>query len=193
LLVTNNQKLNRWKQPVGYRLSPGHNARVLMQPQAPIMRRARFLERHLWATQFSPLERFPAGEYPNQSAGGSGLPWWTYANRPLAGQDLVLWYNFGITHVPRPEEWPIMPICCVGFELIPDNFFDRNPTMMGRQPDKFQSATTPGTVSAARTYSIPSSSAATSSSTAATAANNHSDTTVHNNTSTCCKKLTARL
>jgi primary-amine oxidase len=70
-----------------------------------------------------------AGEYPNQSPGGEGLPKWTAANRSIQNQDVVLWYTMGITHIPRPEEWPVMPVHNAGFKLVPVGFFARNPAL----------------------------------------------------------------
>ena len=61
--------------------------------------------------------------------GGDGLPEWTAANRSIADTDLVVWYTFGHTHIPRPEDWPVMPAHKIGFMLTPDGFFDANPAM----------------------------------------------------------------
>ena len=41
----------------------------------------------------------------------------------------MLWYTFGIHHVPRPEDWPVMPVDVVSFWLRPVGFFDRNPAL----------------------------------------------------------------
>jgi primary-amine oxidase len=41
----------------------------------------------------------------------------------------VLWYVFGIHHVTRPEDWPVMPADTVSFWLKPFGFFDRNPAL----------------------------------------------------------------
>jgi primary-amine oxidase len=41
----------------------------------------------------------------------------------------VLWHVFGIHHVPRPEDWPVMPVDVFSFELKPVGFFDRNPAL----------------------------------------------------------------
>ncbi len=40
-----------------------------------------------------------------------------------------VWYVFSHMHVPRPEDWPVMPVCSIGFQLKPDGFFARNPAM----------------------------------------------------------------
>ena len=116
-------------QPVAYRLCPGENTLPYAQPGSSLLARAAFLTRNLWVTPFDAHERFPAGEYPNQNPGGDGLPKWTAADRDIADRDLVVWYTFGQTHIPRLEDWPVMPVASVGFMLRPDGFFDRNPTL----------------------------------------------------------------
>jgi len=93
------------------------------------MRRARVLEHTLWVTPFDRDERWPSGEFVNQSADDEGLPVWTAANRSFDDTDVVLWYTFGIHHVPRIEDWPIMPVDTVSFWLKPVGFFDRNPAL----------------------------------------------------------------
>jgi primary-amine oxidase len=40
-----------------------------------------------------------------------------------------MWYSTGVTHIPRPEDWPVMPVAHVGFHLLPVGFFTRNPAM----------------------------------------------------------------
>ena len=58
-----------------------------------------------------------------------GLPAWTAADRSIEDTDVVLWYVFGIHHITRMEDWPIMPVDTVSFWLKPFGFFDRNPTL----------------------------------------------------------------
>jgi primary-amine oxidase len=41
----------------------------------------------------------------------------------------VLWYTLGVTHVPRPEDWPVMPVHRAGFKLLPLGFIGENPTI----------------------------------------------------------------
>ncbi len=115
--------------PTGYELVPGANADPFAVEGSSLRQRAGFLDWHLWATPYADSERYAAGDYPNQSPGGSGLVRWTSANRSLVGGDVVLWYTLGITHNPRPEDWPVMPVQDAGFRLVPVGFFDRNPVL----------------------------------------------------------------
>ncbi|MFF5336194.1 hypothetical protein [Streptomyces sp. NPDC013181] len=127
--VSNPESRNRLGQPVAYKLVPNEVPVLLARPESPLARRAAFATRHLWVTSYDPAERYAAGDYPNQHAGGAGLPAWQARDRPLAGEDIVLWHTFGTTHIPRPEEWPVMPVEYTGFTLKPVGFFDRNPSL----------------------------------------------------------------
>ena len=127
--IVNPGRTNRVGRPVAYALHPQGLPTLLAQPESSIGRRATFASRHLWVTQYDPAERYPAGELVNQHPGGAGLPAWVAADRPIDGEDIVVWHTFGLTHVPRPEDWPVMPVETCGFRLRPVGFFDRNPTL----------------------------------------------------------------
>jgi primary-amine oxidase len=113
--------------PVGYKFLPGDNAFPFASKNAWWRKRAGFVDHHVWVTPFHPDERYAAGDYPNQSGGGDGLVKWTAANRPIENTDVVFWYTFGHTHIPRPEDCPVMPAAYIGFLLKPNGFFDQNP------------------------------------------------------------------
>jgi primary-amine oxidase len=127
--VVNPNKKNRLGRPVAYRLVPGENCPPFAQADAPIMRRAGFTQNHVWVTPYNPHERYAAGEYPNQHPTGDGLPHWTKANRKVDNTEIALWYVFAHNHVPRPEDWPVMPVGMLGFGFRPDGFFERSPAM----------------------------------------------------------------
>ncbi len=116
-------------KPVAYKLVPGATPTLLARRESSIGRRATFATENLWVTPFSADERRAAGDYPNQHEGGDGLPRWTEADRSLLGTRIVAWHTFGVTHGPRPEDWPVMPVEYCGFHLVPLGFFDRNPTL----------------------------------------------------------------
>ncbi|HWE66490.1 MAG TPA: primary-amine oxidase [Acidimicrobiales bacterium] len=127
--IANRAVVNGVGQPTAYKLLPAATPTLLADPASSVGRRATFAAHNLWVTPFDPDERRAAGDYPNQHAGGAGLPEWTAQDRPVVDTDIVLWHSFGVTHIPRPEDWPVMPVEYTGFSLIPVGFFDRNPAL----------------------------------------------------------------
>ncbi|KAF3630507.1 putative cysteine synthase, chloroplastic/chromoplastic-like isoform 1 [Capsicum annuum] len=129
-IVRNTRTVNRTGQLTGYKLVPGPNCLPLAGPEAKFLRRAAFLKHNLWVTQYAPGEDFPGGEFPNQNPrAGEGLASWVKQDRPLEESDVVLWYIFGITHIPRLEDWPVMPVEHIGFMLQPHGFFNCSPAV----------------------------------------------------------------
>ncbi|KAK6148305.1 hypothetical protein DH2020_019227 [Rehmannia glutinosa] len=129
-IIRNTRTVNRSGQLTGYKLVPGSNCLPLAGPEAKFLRRAAFLKHNLWVTQYARGEDFPGGEFPNQNPrAGEGLVSWVKQNRPLEENDIVLWYVFGITHVPRLEDWPVMPVEHIGFVLQPHGFFNCSPAV----------------------------------------------------------------
>jgi primary-amine oxidase len=127
--VVNPSVRNRLGEPVAYKLMPGENVLPFAGPEASVTKRAGFMTRHLWVTRHDPRERYAAGDYPNQHAGGAGLPSYVRDDAPLENTDVVVWYTFGAHHVVRPEDWPVMPVVTIGFMLKPAGFFERNPAL----------------------------------------------------------------
>ena len=127
--IVNPNKKNHMGQSVGYKLIPGHTTFPLALQDSVLGKRAGFMYKHLWVTPNKDQERYPAGDYPFQHEGGAGLPEWTAADRPTENTDIVLWYVFGTNHIPRTEDWPVMPVERTGFHLKPSGFFKRSPGM----------------------------------------------------------------
>jgi primary-amine oxidase len=127
--VVNDGVRNGIGTPVAYKLVPGGAIPALLDPSSFVLRRARAIENTLWVTPYHEDERWPCGEFPNLSIEDTGLTRWTAADRSIENTDVVLWYVFGIHHVTRPEEWPVMPVDTVSFWLKPVGFFDRNPAL----------------------------------------------------------------
>jgi primary-amine oxidase len=127
--VLNPNVNNRYGEPVAYKLIPGTNSFPFQQADSSIGQRAAFMYKHLWVTRYTADELYPTGWFPNQHAGGDGLPKWSQANRSIDNEDIVIWHTVNYHHWPRPEDWPVQPVVYAGFHWMPDGFFDENPTM----------------------------------------------------------------
>lgn len=127
--VKNESSRNRLDKPVAFKLLPSASPTLLAHKDSVIGRRAGFAQHNLWVTPFAPDELSAAGDHTNLHPGGDGLPKWTAQDRDLENTDVVLWHTVGVTHVPRPEDWPVMPVEYCGFMLQPAGFFERNPAL----------------------------------------------------------------
>ena len=132
--IFNPSKINEISgEPVGYKLVPftsgAAQPTLMTSPSCAVNTRGEFATKNLWVTSHSDDERYPAGEWTPQSTGALGLPEWTSKNRSVENTDVVCWHAFGVMHVPRPEDFPVMPCETTGFMLKPDNFFTGNPSI----------------------------------------------------------------
>ena len=127
---TNPDVHNGLGAPVAYKLAPTMSTpTMLAHPTSSVGRRAGFAQHNLWVTPYRRDELRAAGEYPNQHAGGDGLP----GGRRTTGRSREPTSCAGTPSAsrtsPRPEDWPVMPVEYTGFLLTPVGFFDRNPAL----------------------------------------------------------------
>jgi primary-amine oxidase len=128
--VESASRTNRYGDPTAYRLSIPDTTAPFGLPGSVMARRAPFVHQHLWATPYDAAERFIGGQYPNHAEPGEdGVHAWQRQDRSIDGVPLVLWPVLGVHHLPRPEQWPVMPVESIRLVLAPDGFFDRNPAL----------------------------------------------------------------
>jgi len=125
--IVNNKRKNQVGESVAYKFMPGDNCIPFASKKAYWRQRAGFVESHFWVTPYRESEKFAGGDFPNQSQGGDGIIQWTAQNRSVKDTDIVVWYTMGHTHIPRPEDYPVMPAAYIGFLLKPLGFFNENP------------------------------------------------------------------
>ena len=104
---------------------------LLAAEDSVIAQRAAFAdEPPLGHRSTTPTNAIPPAPLVNQSsAWPMGCPAYIADDENIDGERLVLWHTFGLTHFPRLEDWPIMPVDTTGFSFAPYGFFDRNPTL----------------------------------------------------------------
>jgi primary-amine oxidase len=128
-MIVSADKKNALGAAPGYMLMPEGNSIFFPVEGSKIRDRAEFATHHVWVTKYKPTELYAGGDYPNQTQPGQGLPKYILDDESLTGEDIVLWYTMGVTHIPRLEDWPVMPVHRVGFKLVPRGFFSRNPAI----------------------------------------------------------------
>ena len=133
--IANDAARNPLGQPPAYALMPGQTVGMMADEQSAVGQRAQFARKQLHVTPYAAAELYPAGDYPNQSEPGQGIPAWMSADRALRDEDLVVWYTVGMNHLVCPEDWPVAPVHRAGFALKPWGFFDRNPALDVPMPE----------------------------------------------------------
>ncbi|KAL1631160.1 cytochrome c oxidase subunit 1 [Neofusicoccum ribis] len=116
-------------KPVAYELHAAPSQMLLMSDNSFARKRAGFATRPIWVTRYRDDELYAAGEFTNQSRKGTGLEEWASRNETTENTDVVLWHTFGLTHNPRPEDFPVMPVERISVALKPDGFFTKNPAL----------------------------------------------------------------
>jgi primary-amine oxidase len=127
--VVNPNRTNSVGTNPAYKLVPTASIPPMMDPEAPQYLRAPVIGHTVWVTRQHDDERWPCGAYPTQSTYDDGMTRWIADDEPLENTDVVLWYVFGIHHVTRVEDWPVMPADTIAFWLKPFGFFDQNPSI----------------------------------------------------------------
>ncbi len=127
--VINPNRVNRHGSNTAYKLVPGAAIPSMLDSSSPVYQRSPVIAHTVWVTAYDDAERWPAGDYPTQSNEDTGITHWIADDAPLVGTDVVLWYVFGIHHITRVEDWPIMPVDIISFWLKPFGFFDQNPSL----------------------------------------------------------------
>lgn len=127
--IYNPQVVNRYGRPSGYDVMPMGNAMTAL-PTAYETGPAAFTFHHLWVTPYRDGERFPDGMYPTNAGPAYDDTIYHFAGADLIfDRDIVVWYILGTTHIPRPEDYPLMPNMRTSVEFRPNGFFERNPAL----------------------------------------------------------------
>lgn len=133
--IVNPSKLNKVSgKPVGFSVVCRENPRLMAKPGSLVWKRAGFARHSIWLTKYKDGQLYPAGMYVPQTSGepnpqNETICDWTSAGESVEDTDVVFWLNMGLTHFPRPEDFPIMPAEPVSFLLRASHFFEKNPCL----------------------------------------------------------------
>lgn len=129
--ITNPHKLNSISsKPVGYKFIPSATQLLLADRNSIVAKRALFAQHHVWVTSYKDYEWYAGGEFTNMSQKEiNGVADAAARKDNVEDTDVVVWNVFGLTHNPRVEDWPVMPMEKHEIHLRPADFFDRNPAI----------------------------------------------------------------
>ncbi|KAF2213612.1 hypothetical protein CERZMDRAFT_120834 [Cercospora zeae-maydis SCOH1-5] len=116
-------------KPVAYKIHVPPFQKILADTESFNYKRAEFSDHNIYATKFREEELFAGGKYTNQSRGGTGVRSWADRKDNIVDEDIVLFVQFGINHLPRIEDFPVMPCEVIKVAFKPVNFFDKNPAL----------------------------------------------------------------
>ena len=128
--ITNPHSLNPINgKPVAYKIQAPDFQKIVALPESFHHKRAEFSDHNIYLTRYRDDELFAGGKYTNQSRGGLGVRGWAERNDNIEDDDVVVWVQFGLQHVVRVEDFPVMPCEILKVRFVPVNFFDRNPSL----------------------------------------------------------------
>ena len=117
-------------KPVSYKFLPSPTQLLLADKDSVVAKRAQFAQHHVWITAYRDGELWAGGEFTNQSQSErDGVADAITRHDDVQDTDVVVWNCFGLTHNPRVEDWPVMPIEKHEVMIRPADFFDRNPAL----------------------------------------------------------------
>jgi primary-amine oxidase len=129
--MVNTNKLNPISgRPVGYKFTPAPTQMLLAQPDSIQSRRAQFAHHHVWVTKYKDGELYAGGRFTLQSQDEiDGVADAVKREENVENADVVVWNAFGLTHNPRVEDWPVMPVEIHELQIKPADFFAANPSI----------------------------------------------------------------
>ncbi len=116
-------------KPVAYKIHAPPFQKMLADKDSFHHKRAEFADHNLYVTSYRDGELFAGGKYTNQSRGGTGVRSCADRKDNVKDEDVVVWVQFGINHVPRVEDFPVMPCETLRVSFKPVNFFSKNPAI----------------------------------------------------------------
>ncbi|KAJ2895710.1 Copper amine oxidase 1 [Zalerion maritima] len=117
------------KKPVAYKIQLPPYQFILADEESLNFKRCEFADHSMYVTSYRDGELYACGRFTNQSRGGYGVRTMAARKDDVVDKDIVVWVNFGINHIPRIEDFPVMPCETIRVNFKPVNFFVKNPAL----------------------------------------------------------------
>jgi len=125
------------KKNVGYAIGmKGGICKMMAKDDSWVVKRAGFTKSDLWVVKDvegpTGSRVWPSGKFVPGTRGepqDDFITSWVQGEDNLVGEDLLVYMTVGTTHIPRPEDWPVMPVEMLRVSFKPFHFFTANPSM----------------------------------------------------------------
>jgi primary-amine oxidase len=106
-------------KPVAYKIQAPDFQKILSDKDSFNYKRAEFSDRNVYVVKYKDGELYAGGKYTNQSRGGTGVRSWADRKDNVLDEDVVLFVQAGINHVPRVEVCFPSPFSSLSSPLLP--------------------------------------------------------------------------
>ncbi|KAG6832431.1 hypothetical protein H0H87_001591, partial [Tephrocybe sp. NHM501043] len=135
-IVNNSRKHPSSGKAVGFAIGlKGATTPLMARWDSWVSKRAPFVQETIWVIRDVEGKKgsrmWPAGKYVPQTriAPEDSIKHWENGRQSIVDEDILVFVTAGITHIPRPEDWPVMPSETLSVTLKPNGFFTENPSM----------------------------------------------------------------
>ena len=116
-------------KPAAYKIQAPPFQKIVAGKESFHNKRAEFADHNIYVVKYHDWELYAAGQWTNQSRGGEGVRNWADRKEEIVDSDIVVYVQFGLQHIPRIEDFPVMPAEVMKVSLKPVNFFEKNPAL----------------------------------------------------------------
>lgn len=127
--VINESRINPVSgKPVAYKIETPARQMILALEELYNTKRAHFGTQQFWVLPYKDDQLYAAGDFTNQLQKDTGIAEWVKTNESVRNTDVVMFVTMALTHVPRVEDFPVMPSDMLPpINIVPFGFFHELP------------------------------------------------------------------
>jgi primary-amine oxidase len=131
--IINPNSINPYSgKPASYKIVSGQAPLMMAKENSIPAKRAPWARHAMNVVKYDEDRLYPSGFHVPQTSGDGPLgikEWIGDGKDSIENTDIIVFHTFGISHVPAPEDFPLMPAEPIEVLIRPRNFFTQNPAL----------------------------------------------------------------
>lgn len=131
--IINPSSINPYSgKPASFKIVSGQTATMMAKDNSIPAKRAPWAKNTITVVKYDEDRLYPSGMFVPQCSGEGqvGIKKWVGdGSDSVENTDIIVFHTFGISHVPAPEDFPLMPAEPISLLIRPRNFFTQNPAL----------------------------------------------------------------